>query len=401
MNLLGVTNLLRFYLTMIRRNNKWEKLWRWFTASPGGHEPDYTFIILLFVVLILGLAFLSSASSVISYDKFGDAYLYFKQQLVKGIFLGLIGFIIISRIKYENLKKIALPFLTISLVLIVLVLIPGIGVEQLGGRRWLPLPGWDTLFQPSEFLKLSLIIYLAAWFDARQKQIKDFKQLFIPLVLLLVLVAGLILLQPDMGTTILVLAICVSIYFFAGGSISWIIGLGGVGFLIFWFLIKQAPYRADRLTIFLHPELDQQGIGYHINQAFLAIGSGGIFGRGFGHSRQKYNYLPEVISDSIFAIIAEELGFIFTVLFLSLFFYFFYRGLRIARLAPDMFSRLLAVGIMSWIIWQFALNIMAMVGLIPLTGAPLPFISHGSSSLVILLVAMGIVVNISRYTKSR
>jgi len=386
---------------MISKEPKWKKAVDWIFKSKGSHDPDYTFIVILFVILTLGLAFLSSASSVISYDKYDDAYFIFKQQLFKGILFGLIGFIIMSRVYYQSLKKIALPFLVGSIVLLLLVLIPGVGVELLGGRRWLPLPGLGVLFQPAELLKLSLIIYLSAWFEARQKIIGNWSQMFIPFLLLLVLAAGLILLQPDMGTTIIVLAICISVYFFAGGHIGLIVGLGAVGSVIFWWLIRSATYRAERLTIFLHPELDPQGIGYHINQAFLAIGSGGVFGRGFGHSRQKYQYLPEVQSDSIFAVIAEELGFIFTLMFLGLFFYFFYQGIKIAQKAPDMFAKLLVSGIISWIVWQLVLNVMAMVGLIPLTGAPLPFISHGSTSLVILMVAMGIVVNVSRYTKSR
>lgn len=386
---------------MIKKSSNWQRLVDFIFKSKGNHEPDYTFIVIIIVILVLGLAFLSSASSVISYDKYGDAYSIFKQQLYKGVIFGLIGFLVFSRIHYQSLKKIALPFMVISLVLMVLVLIPGVGVELLGGKRWLTIPGINTLFQPSEILKLSLIIYLAAWFEARQKQIRDFSQMFIPFLLLLVIVAGMVMLQPDMGTTLIIMAICVSIYFFAGGNIGMITGLGVVGSGIFWFLIKNSTYRAQRLTIFLDPELDPLGIGYHIRQTFLAIGSGGIFGRGFGHSRQKYNFLPEVDSDSIFAVIAEELGFIFTVLFLGLFFYFFYRGIQIARRAPDMFARLLVAGIMSWIIWQMVLNVMAMVGLVPLTGIPLPFISRGATSLVILMVAMGIVVNVSRYTKSR
>lgn len=380
-----------------KKNLPWRNITDWFLLRQGGNQPDYTFIVLLFVLLVIGLVFLSSASSVIAYDQYGDAYYLFKQQLFKGVLFGLIFFFITSQVPYHWWRRWALPILILSLFLLVMVFVPGVGVEYLGGRRWLNLPGFT--FQPSEMVKLALVIYLAAWFESRRGDIKSFRQLFIPFMFLLGIVGFLVMLQPDMGTTIIIMGICVSIYFFAGGNLWYIAGLGGLGATVFWLLITRSSYRAARLTIFLNPELDPQGIGYHINQAFLAIGSGGLFGRGLGHSRQKFNYLPEVASDSIFAVIAEELGYIFTVLFLLLYFYFFYRGLQIAQRAPDEFSKLLVSGIMAWVILQLLLNVMAMVGLIPLTGAPLPFISYGSSSLVILLAAMGMVVSISRHLK--
>lgn len=385
---------------MIKQTNKGRKFANfldWLTYKKDGHDPDYTFLLLLFIILICGLVFLASASSVISYDEYHDAYYLFKKQLYQGIFFGFLFFFIISHIPYKFLRQYALPILLSGIILVLLVFVPGIGVEYLGGRRWINFPGFS--FQPSEYLKLTLVIYLAAWFETKQEEIKDLKATFLPFVGLLAVIAALVLLQPDMGTTVIIVAICVSMYFLANGSLLYISGLGVVGSIIFWFLIKQAPYRAARLTIFLNPELDPQGIGYHINQAFLAIGSGGLLGRGLGHSRQKFNYLPEVANDSIFAVIAEELGFIFTFFFLVLFFYFFYKGIQIAKKTPDLFSRLLVTGIMVWIIWQVLINIMAMVGLVPLTGTPLPFISYGSSSLVVLLTAMGIIFNISRYTK--
>ncbi|MFA5880216.1 MAG: putative lipid II flippase FtsW [Candidatus Margulisiibacteriota bacterium] len=379
------------------RGNLFNNFRDWFFYKKTGHVPDYTFLLLLVVILILGLVFLSSASSVISYDEYKDAYFLFKQQLYKGIILGLFVFFVTSHIPFDFWRKNALLILISGLVLVLLIFVPGIGIEYLGGRRWLNLPGFS--FQPSEFLKLALIIYLAAWFETKQPEIKNLQATFLPFVGILALVATLVLLQPDMGTTFLLVAICVSMYYLAGGSIFYISGLGIIGSIIFWFLVKQAPYRLDRLTIFLNPEIDPQGIGYHINQAFLAIGSGGLLGRGLGHSRQKFNYLPEVANDSIFAVIAEELGFILTFFFLSLYFYFFYRGMSIAKKAPDLFSKLLVSGIMVWIIWQVLVNIMAMVGLVPLTGTPLPFVSYGSSSLVVLLAGLGIIFNVSRFTK--
>jgi len=386
---------------MIKKNTSYiDKLMEFLNKlfhTPGTRDPDYTFMILLGLILLLGLLFLSSASSVISYDKFGDAYYYLKSQIFKGVIFGSIFFFIFSKIHYVKLKKYVLPFLILSIIFVGLVFIPGVGVELLGGRRWISLFGFT--FQPTELLKLAMVIYLAAWFDSRQQVIKDFKQVYLPFVGVLALIGLIVMLQPDLGTTVLSIAIAMTMYFLAGGHLGLIIGSGMLSAALVWWLIKIAPYRADRLNIFLHPELDPQGIGYHINQAFLTIGSGGLFGRGIVRSRQKFNYLPEVAGDSIFAVMAEELGFIFTVFFILLMFAFFYRGLKIADQAPDMFAKLVTFGIMAWVIWQSLLNIMAMLGLVPLTGVTLPFVSYGSSSLVFLLMAMGIVVNISKYSK--
>ncbi len=381
------------------RKRRFIRAWQKIFADKDSHEPDFVFIAWLGVILFLGILFLSSASSVVSFDQFGDAYYLLKQQIFKGVVFGLIAFYILSRIPYRSWQKLSVPLLILAFILVLLVFVPGIGTEYLGGRRWINLPGFS--FQPSEFLKLALIIYLAALFSSREKEIGDLQKVFLPFLIVLVLAAFIILSQPDMGTTVLITAISLTMYFLAGGRLIFLFVLSAIGAVAFWFLIQAAPYRAARFMIFLRPELDPQGIGYHINQAFLAIGSGGLFGRGFGRSRQKYNYLPEVENDSIFAVIAEELGFILVMVLLGIFLLFFYRGIRIARQAPDTFGRLLAGGIMAWIIYQTLFNIMAMVGLIPLTGTPLPFISLGSSSLVILLGAMGIVVNVSKYSRGR
>ncbi len=378
---------------------KSKKIFDWLFYKHDGYEPDYTVLVLLLVILIFGLVFLASASSVVSFDQYHDAYYLFKQQFLKGIIFGFILFFITSHIPYPVIKRNAMIFLVVGIVMLVLVFIPGIGIEFLGGRRWLNLPGFT--FQPSEYVKIAIIIYLATWFESRLSEIKNFKITFLPFLVLLALICVLILLQPDMGTTLLIVAVSMTMYYLAGGQIGLLMTLVTIGSTIFYFLIKNSSYRAARLMVFLNPELDPQGIGYHINQAILAIGSGGILGRGLGHSRQKFNYLPEVAGDSIFAIIAEELGFIFTVLFLSLYFYFFYRILLIALRAPDNFSKFFVLGFLSLLLWQTFLNIMAMLGLVPLTGTTLPFISYGSSSLAMLLAGMGIVFNISKYSKTK
>jgi len=231
--------------------------------------------------------------------------------------------------------------------------------------------------------------------------IKDAAYGLKPFLVIVGSIVFLIMLQPDMGTMVIIAITAFIIFYVAGAPLkhlAWIL-LGASG--LFLLLIKLAPYRAARFTVFLNPALDPQGIGYHINQALLAIGSGGIFGLGLGHSRQKYLYLPEVTGDSVFAVIAEELGLIFAIVLIMIFLFLMYRGLQIARSAPDNFGKLVAVGITVWIVLQAFINIAAMVTLVPLTGIPLPFISYGSSALATSLAAMGILISISKQTKRK
>jgi len=363
------------------------------------HKPDYALIITIFGIVIFGLVMLSSASSAVAYQKFQDSYHMLKHQLIFGVFLGTLIFIVMSRIDYRYWKKLAFPLLVITVVLLIAVFLPGIGTGLKGAKRWISLGG--LTFQPTEVVKLTFLLYLATWLESRgRKGVSDFSYGFKPFVLILGVIMGLIILQPDVGTMSIVVLYSLVVYFLAGGSWSHLGLLTGGGAALLWFLVKIAPYRANRFTVFLHPELDPQGIGYHINQAFLAIGSGGFFGRGFGQSRQKFQYLPEVAGDSIFAIIAEELGFIFVVLLILAFLYLMYRGFKIALDAPDLYGRLLAVGIVTWIVGQAFVNIASMTGLMPMTGIPLPLISYGSSSMIVTLAALGILTNISSQTKS-
>ncbi|MDP2683699.1 MAG: putative lipid II flippase FtsW [bacterium] len=362
------------------------------------HKPDYKFIIVVAILLIYGLVMLASASSVVSFEKFGDSNKFLKHQLLYGVLIGVVGFLIASKIDYHIWGKIAFALLAINILLLLAVFIPGIGYEYGGAKRWINL-GF-TLLQPTEFLKLTFILYLATLFTKNIAGIKNTTYGLMPFLIILSTVVILIMLQPDMGTMMTIAITAIVIFFVAGAPLKhlfWIfLGSSGLIFL----LIKFAPYRVARFSVFLNPELDPLGIGYHINQALLAIGSGGIFGLGLGHSRQKYLYLPEVTGDSIFAIIAEELGLFFGLILIGLFLYFLLRGLKIAKSSPDLLGRLIAVGIVSWIVIQAFINIAAMVTLLPLTGIPLPFISYGSSALVTTLVASGILVNISKQTKT-
>ena len=246
-------------------------------------------------------------------------------------------------------------------------------------------------------MKLTFLLYLATWLSSKgEKNIKDFSYGFLPFMSLVGSIALLIILEPDIGTMAVIIAIAFSMYLVAGARLRHIaLALSGAG-ILFFILVNTAPYRLQRFMTFLHPELDPQGIGYHLNQALLAVGSGGFFGRGFGHSRQKFAYLPEATGDSIFAIIAEELGFAVSSLVVILFVLFTFRGFRIALEAPDDFGRFLCIGIMTWVALQAFINIGAMLSLLPLTGIPLPFVSYGSSSLLVLMAAMGIITNVSR-----
>lgn len=366
--------------------------------APKLHPPNYNLLFILGTIIVFGLVMLSSASAVIAFEKFGDANYYLKHQLIYGVVIGMIAFWIMSRIDYHYWKQYAFPLIMVSIVLLFLVLVPGIGTEFLGAKRWINLG--VVLFQPSELVKLTFLLYLAVWLEKRAEEIEDFSYSFLPFLIMIAFLVFMIAgVQKDLGTTIVLAIIAISIYFVAGAPwkhLSWL-GIGGIS--LFFLLIKIAPYRAARLTVFLNPELDPQGIGYHINQSLLAIGSGGFFGLGLGHSRQKFNYLPEPAGDSIFAIISEELGFLFAALLIVLFLALMYQGFKIARNAPDMYGKLMAAGITAWITFQAMVNMAAMLSLIPLTGIPLPFISYGSTSLVTLLTACGILVNISRYAR--
>jgi cell division protein FtsW len=358
-------------------------------------KPDYVFLGLFAFIAIFGLVMLSSVSTAVAFQRFGDSLYYVKHQLLYGFLPGAFVCAALAMIDYRYWKRFAFPLFVTSIVFLLLVLTP-LGTAFGGAKSWLNL-GFVT-FQPSEVVKLTFILYLATWLEARdQRSIKDFSDGLMPFLISLGIVMGLILLQPDVGTMSIIVLIALMIYFVAGANMKHLLSLGAAGIAMLAFLIKIAPYRAARFTVFLHPELDPQGIGYHINQALLAIGSGGLFGLGFGYSRQKHLYLPEVIGDSIFAVIAEELGFIVVTLILLTFLALIYRGYQIARNAPDQFARLTVAGIMSWIGFQSFVNIAAMVGLLPITGLPLPFVSYGSSSLVVLFAAIGIVINISRF----
>lgn len=356
--------------------------------------------ILLTTVLLLsifGLIMISSASVVVSYNNFGYNHYYLSHQFFYGFLPGIALLFLFQKIDYHLFKKYALIFLILTIVSLFLVFIPDLGYGLKGANRWIVIG--DFSFQPSEIAKLTFILYLAAWLEKKGKDIKNFSEMLVPFVVLIIAISIPLIMQPDIGTLSVIILTAVIIYFAAGAKLNhiFLLGLGGIAAL--FMLIKIAPYRIDRLMVFLYPELDPQGIGYQINQALLALGSGGILGLGFGHSRQKFNYLPEPIGDSIFAITGEEIGFIGLTILMALFLIFALRGFKIASRAPDNFGRFVAVGITSWIIFQALTNMAAITALVPLTGIPMPFISYGGSALIISLTGVGILLNISKHGK--
>jgi len=357
-------------------------------------KPDYSLALCVFALVVFGLVMISSASAVLSYQQFGRDDYYLMRQ-VGAFVVGLLAWLVCQGIDYHFYRKVSHFLLLLTLLLLVLVFVPHIGQSFRGVSRWIGIGG--AVFQPSEIAKLTLIIYLAAWFEGKKEEITQFQKGFLPFILLLAIFAFLLMKQPDLGSLVILAGVSFAVAFLAGMPVWHLLaGLAG-GFLVLISLVKYAPYRMARVIAFLHPESDPLGIAYHIRNALIAIGSGGLFGRGFGQSYQKHLFLPEAHTDSIFAIIAEELGFLRVSLLLFAFGFIAYKGYQIALRAPDTFGRLLAGGITTWLVFQAFVNIAGLSGLLPFTGVPLPFISYGGTSLVVSLAAVGILLNVSKY----
>lgn len=356
---------------------------------------DYTLLFITLGLLAYGLVVLYSASAVQSFADFRNTSYYIIHQIIYGAAIGLVAMYVCSKLDYHIWQK-YLPYLIfLSLFLLMLVKIPGIGVVAGGAARWIRLG--PAMFQPAELAKLVIILYLASWVEKKSGALNNFYFGILPSFLIIGLFGALILWQPDFGTMLVLLLVAFFMLFAAG--IDWKYFFYSVisGFLILYAFIKIEPYRIKRLTTFLNPALDPKGISYQINQALLAIGSGGLWGFGYGLSRQKHNYLPAVLNDSIFAVFAEELGFFRVLAALTLFVIFALKGFQVARNAPDTFGKMVALGITLWITLQALINIAAILNLLPLTGIPLPFFSYGSTALIANLTAVGILLNISKY----
>jgi cell division protein FtsW len=359
-------------------------------------KPDYLLLGSIIALLIIGIIVVFSSSYVWSDYKFGDAAFYLKRQLLFTV-AGIVSMSFIMLVPYTAWKKYAKLILIACFVLLFLVLIPGIGMVRGGAQSWIGVGAFSI--QPSEFMKLGLIIFLAAYLSSNQKYITSFKKGFLPSLILIFTAFGLIMLQPDLGTGMVLVLTCILMIFTAGAKLSHFFGLAVLGLAGFVGLIASAPYRISRITAFLNPWEDPLGDGFQIIQSLYAIGPGGLMGLGLGESLQKYFYLPEPQTDFIFAILGEELGFIGGTFVILLFILLFWRGIKVALEAPDAFSGFLALGIVSMLILQAMINISVVIGLIPVTGITLPFLSYGGSSLTLTLCSVGILLNISKYTK--
>lgn len=366
------------------------------TSSSSRQPTDQRFLFTIILLIAIGLVMLTSASSIVAYSLYDDSYYFLKRQFLS-VILGGILFWLMAKIDYRHWRKIAFFLLLCSLALLSLVFIPGLGREVNGAQSWINFFGFSL--QPAELVKLTFIIYLAALFENKS----DTPQRFKSFLLIYGVVAFLMLLQPDPGTLFILTAAAFGVYYIGGGKRRHIAMLIGAGLLalVILIIIPQGRYRLDRFRCLFDAGYSPQQACYQINQSLIAIGSGGMFGRGLGESRQKFLYLPEVQNDFIFAVIAEEVGFVFSVVLIGLFAFLFYRMYIIAVTAPDTFSRNLTVGIALWLITQVILNIGGIIRLFPLTGVPLPLISYGGSAILSVLGGLGIIASISKHRGSR
>ena len=353
---------------------------------------DKTLLISVIILSLFGLLMIYSASSVWSAYKFNDPYKYLKNQ---GIFLIIGSFLIyiVSNIPYSLYKKYSNKILLICIGLLILVLIPGIGTIRNGSRSWFGIGPLGI--QPSEAAKLGLIIFTSKYLT--NNKIKDIKTSVLPILTIVILIFGLIMLQPDLGTGVIIVMSIVSLLFVSGVNMNFFIKIGILGIIGIVILVIIAPYRMARITSFLNPWSDPLGSGFQIIQSLYAIGPGGLLGMGLGNSIQKHFYLPEPQTDFIFSIISEELGFAGVLIVTTLFITIIYRGIKISLASEDKFAKYLAYGITFSIAFQAILNLMVVVGLIPVTGVTLPFLSYGGSSLLVSMVEISIILNISKY----
>ncbi len=360
------------------------------------HPPAYPLLLAVIALVAGGVVMVYSASSVRAYIASDDPGLYGMQQALWAA-IGLAAMLVMSRLDFRLLRYLAIPAYLGMLVVLVAVLIPGIGVDVNGSRRWIPLPVIGSV-QPAEIAKLAICLYLAHWLDRRGRAANGFWHGFIPFALLVGPGFVLIALEPDLGTAGVYIAAALAIFFMSGANLIYLSATGAAVLAGAVFMVSNTSYQLQRVQSFFDPFRDPLHTGYNSVQALLALALGGITGLGLGGSRQKYLYLPAPSTDFIFAIIGEEWGLIGTLAVLALFVVIAYQGYRIAINAPDTFSGLLAAGLTTWLVVQACINMMVVTALLPVTGIPLPFISYGGSALIINLVAVGILLSISRET---
>jgi cell division protein FtsW len=373
-------------------------------GSPAGgswelasHAPDYGLIIITLALLCIGIVMVYSASVVASYAQYGDRTYFFQRQLLWSG-LGVVVMFLFTRLPYTWLRRVSVMGLLASVALLIAVLLPGIGTAALGATRWIKIGGL-VIGQPSELCKVTLAIYMADWLSRKGERVREFGYGFLPFIIVLTLIVGLVMKQPDMGTTLVIVGTAVTIFFVSGADLMQLIPVGLLGVAGIAALTFSSNYRHGRITAFLDPWADPSNTGYHVVQSLIALGAGGVQGLGLGDSRQKFGLLPFPYTDSIFAVIGEELGLVGCAVVLILFLLLAYRGLRTARRCPDRFGALLAIGISCQMALQAFLNIAVVTATVPFTGITLPFVSYGGSSMLVSFAAMGILLNITKFTQ--
>lgn len=347
------------------------------------------------LLIAIGIVMIYSASGIFAYEKYHDSAYFLKRHLLY-LFTGVLGAIGVMLFDYRKLKATARPILLLAILLLILVLMPGIGKEAGGARRWFKF--FNFSFQPSEFAKLAIIVYLADFLSRKQRCIKDFFYGFLPSAIGLSAVGGFVLLQPDLGTAISIMAIGAVMYFVAGIKMIYLLWMFLLSAPVLYIMIFEVAYRRRRMLAFLNPWLDPKGVGFQIVQSFLALGSGGLLGMGLGKSQQKLFYLPASHTDFIFSIIGEELGLIGALAVVVIFMLLILNGARIAARTPDLFGQFLALGIISKIGFEAVVNIGVTIGCLPTKGLPLPFVSYGGSALIFNMIAVGLLLNVGRGT---
>jgi cell division protein FtsW len=368
-------------------------------SKPLPRPPAFMVLAATIAVLnIVGLVMILSASAVQALSAYGTSWYFFQRQLIWAL-IGVVVFLVAARVDYRRWRALSIPLLVGAFVSLTLVLVPGIGIEVDGGRRWL---GVGSLrFQPSEIAKLALLVYVADVLTRRAAAIADWQRVLKPVLVVAALLGVLVVVEPDLDSTIVLALIVVSVLTVGGLPLRLLAKVAGTGLLLATIASFAEPYRRDRVLAFFNPSKDASNTGYQIRQSLIALGSGGFDGVGLGAGRAKWFFLPNAHTDFIFAIIGEELGLIGCLLVLGLFAGFGLVGLRIARRAPDRFGMLLAAGVTAWVVGQAAINLGAVVGLLPVSGIPLPFLSAGGSALVFTMAAAGVLANVARQCAPR
>jgi cell division protein FtsW len=352
-------------------------------------SPDYVLVLAVVGLIIVGLMMVYSATFDWSYQEYGSSFHVASRQFL-WVGLGMVGLVVVASVPYDRWRQLAVPVMGVTLLLLILVLF--VGEERFGARRTF----LNGSIQPGELAKLAMVVYVAAWLASKGDQIRDVTYGLVPFAVLIGVVAGLIVMQPDVSTAVLIVLTALAMFFFAGADIFQLAVGGAISVITFLVLINQLPYAKQRLLDWMEVWGDPTRVGYHIQQALIALGSGGPFGVGLGQGQQKIGYLPTPHTDSIFAVLGEEMGLVGCLVVVGLFVLLACRGFKVALGASDAFSALLACGVTCWLTFQALANIAVMTGLVPFTGIALPFISSGGSAMVISLVGVGLLLSISR-----